>query len=125
MTLLQKKEKLNPLKEAETVLHRRCKILIIGESHVRGLSDKVSYDLDDTFSVIGLTKPNADIEGIASSIYTSIDNLTKRDVIIFYGGIKDIGKNESRKGLHFLNTFIQRTHMLFYLEPPIDMTYLF
>jgi hypothetical protein len=58
--------KLNTLKETVTVTHRRHKILIINDSHVRGLSDKVSSGLDDAFSVIGITKPNADIEGITS-----------------------------------------------------------
>jgi hypothetical protein len=50
--------------------------------------------LNDAFSVIGITKPNAIIKGIISSLHTSIDNLTKEDVIIFYGGTKDIGMNE-------------------------------
>jgi hypothetical protein len=43
------------------------KICIIGDSHVKGLSDKVSSGLDDTFSVSGITKPNGDIEGITFS----------------------------------------------------------
>jgi hypothetical protein len=37
------------------------------------------------------------------------DNLTKMDLIIFYGGIKDISKNESTKGFHSLKAFVQRT----------------
>jgi hypothetical protein len=59
--------------------------------------------------VIGITKPNADIEGITSSLHLLIDNLTKKDLIIFYGGTKDISRNESRKELHFLKAFAQRT----------------
>jgi hypothetical protein len=108
-TSLQKRVKLNTLKETVTVAHRRHKILIIGDSHVRGLSDKVSNGLDDAFSVTGITKPNADTEGIISSLHLLIDNLTKKDLIIFYGGTKDISRNESRKGLCFLKAFAQRT----------------
>jgi hypothetical protein len=108
-TSLQKRVKLNTLKETVTIAHRRHKILIIGDSHVRGLSDKVNNGLDDAFSVTGITKPNADIEGITSSLHLQIDNLTKKDLIIFYGGTKDISRNESRKGLRFLKAFVQRT----------------
>jgi hypothetical protein len=63
------------------------KICIIGDSHVRGLSDKVSNGLDDTFSVIGITEPKVDIEGITFSLYFSSDNLTKNDWIILYVGV--------------------------------------
>jgi hypothetical protein len=42
----------------------RQKLLVTGDSHVRGLSEKISNCLDDTFSVFGVTKPNADIEAI-------------------------------------------------------------
>jgi hypothetical protein len=85
MTSSQKRGKLNTLKEAVIVAHRRHKILIIGDSHVRRLADKVSSGLDDAFSVTGITKPNADIEGITSSLHISIDNLTKRhDYILWW-----------------------------------------
>jgi hypothetical protein len=77
MSSLQKKEKLNTLKEAVSQIHRRRKILIIGDSHVRGLSEKVSHDLNDAFNVIGITKPNADIEGITSSLTNSHSHTTK------------------------------------------------
>jgi hypothetical protein len=32
----------------------------------------------DAFSVTGITKPNADIEGITSSLHLLLDNLTKK-----------------------------------------------
>jgi hypothetical protein len=108
-TASQKREKLYTWKETVTRRQRSNKIVIIGDSHVRGLADKVSCNLGEAFNVIGISKPNADIEGITSSLNTSIKNLTKKDVIIFYGGTKDISKNESRKGLHSLKTFIQKT----------------
>ena len=76
----------------------RHKILIIGDSHVRGLSEKISNCLYDSFSVIGITKPNADVEAITSPLHPVTDNLTKKDLIIFYGGTKDISRNETKKG---------------------------
>jgi hypothetical protein len=109
MTLLQKSVKLNNSKKTVTVAHRRHKILIIGDSHVRGLSGKVSNSLEEAFSVTGITKPNADTEAITSLLHLHTDNLTKKDLIIFYGGTKDISRNESRKGLRSLKDFAQRT----------------
>jgi hypothetical protein len=47
--------------------------------------------------VIGITKPNADIEAITSPLHLKTDNLTKKDLIIFYGGTKVIGRNETKK----------------------------
>jgi hypothetical protein len=56
------------LKKPVSNANIKHKIFIIGDSHVRGLSDKVRNDLDDAFSVIGISKPNGDIDGIMSPI---------------------------------------------------------
>jgi len=56
----------------------RHKILVIGDSHVRGLS-KISNCLD-SFSMFSTTKPNANIETITSPIHLKTGNLTKEDL---------------------------------------------
>jgi len=89
-------------KKTKAVDYRNHKILIIGDSHVRGLSEKVRNGLNDAFSVTGVTKPNATMETIISPLNLPINNLTKRDLIIFYGGTKDTSRNESKKGLRSL-----------------------
>jgi hypothetical protein len=38
------------------------KIIILGDSHVRGISVKLKDTLNDKFEVIGYTKPNCDIK---------------------------------------------------------------
>jgi hypothetical protein len=106
---LQKNMKLNTTKKTVTSACRRHKILIIGDSHVRGLSEKISNCLDDSFSVTGITKPNADIEAITSPLHLKTEGLTKNDLIIFYGVTKDISRNETKKGLRSLMGFAQRT----------------
>jgi hypothetical protein len=109
MRSLYKNKKLYLSKDAVANNRLRHKILIIGDSHVRGLAGNINSRLSETFNVMGSIKPNADIEGITSSLHTSEEYFTKKDVIIFYGGTKDISKNESRKGFHSLKAFIQRT----------------
>ena len=88
---------------------KRHKILVIGDSHVRGLSEKIGNCLDNSFSVFGITKPNTDIEKITSPIQLKTGNLTKEDLIIFIGGTNDISRNEGKKGLRSLRDFTQRT----------------
>ena len=59
--------------------------------------------------VTGITKPNTDIKGITSPRHFTPDNLTKHDTIIFYGGTRDISRNESKIGLHSLKEFAHMT----------------
>jgi hypothetical protein len=86
----------------------RQKIIVTGDSHIRGLSDKVRNSLDDTFSVFGVTKPNADTREITSPVRLKTGNITKEDLIIFLVGTKDISRSEANKGLHSLKDFTQR-----------------
>ena len=108
-TSLQTRVKLNTSKKTVTSACRRHKIVIIGSSHVRGLSEKISNCLDDSFSVTGIAKPNADTEAITSPLHLITDDLAKKALIIFYGGTKDISRNKTKEGLHSLKRFEQRT----------------
>jgi hypothetical protein len=69
--------KLGTSKKTVTSACRRHKILIIGDSHIRGLSEKISNSLDDSFSVTGVTKPNADIETVTSPLHLKTENFKK------------------------------------------------
>jgi hypothetical protein len=96
-------------KETAGFVQDEHRIYIIGDSHIKGLPDKVRNGLDEAFRVTGITKPKADIEGITSTLHFSSDNLTKNYLIIFYGGTKAISKNESISGFRSLKAFVQRT----------------
>jgi hypothetical protein len=108
-TTSQKIVNSNIPKQTETAIQRNRKILIIWDSHARGLANKIKDELGDVFTVTGITKPNADIKGITSSLSVSRDNLTKEDIIIVIGGTKDISKNEAKEGLHSIKAFLHRT----------------
>ena len=85
----------------EPELYKACnkhRILIIGDSHVRGLAEKISNCLNGSFDVCDITKPNADIESITSPIHLKTEQLTKGDLIIFLGGTNNISRNETKKG---------------------------
>lgn len=84
---------------------KRHRIIIIGDSHVRGCSDKLANSLGKAFSVIGITKPNANVSAILHSTNLKNDKLSKRDVVIICGGSRDIAKNESVLGLRAISDF--------------------
>jgi hypothetical protein len=108
-TLQQGKKNPNIMWKTVKSACKRHKILVIGDSHVRGLSEKISNCLEESFSVFGITKPNADIETITSPLHLKTGNLTKEDLIIFLCGTNDIIRNEAKKGLRSLRDFTQRT----------------
>jgi hypothetical protein len=84
------------------------RIFIIGDSHVRGCSEKLTNSLGNTYRVTGITKPNANSSAILNDINLKDDDLSKRDVVIFYGGSRDIAKNESTQGLRSIMKFVRR-----------------
>jgi len=99
MTLAQRatsppEKKSNIDKQYLTRFHISHNLLLLGDSHIRGLTEKISCNLGNSFSVMGTIKPNADIKGITSSRYFTPTNLTKHDMIIFYGGTRDISRNK-------------------------------
>jgi hypothetical protein len=82
-------------------------ILIIGDSHVRGCSEKLMNSLGKAYRFIGITKPNANLSAIFNSMNLKDDKLSKRDVVIFFGS-RDIAKNESTQGLRMISNFVRR-----------------
>jgi hypothetical protein len=108
-TTHQQRTKQKSTKTSVSSTGGRNKILIIGESHARGLSERVRNYMNVHFDVTGITKPNADAKSITSPSHLVAENLTKKDLLIFYGGTRDISRNETNKGLRSLKAFAHRT----------------
>jgi len=85
---------------------KRNKIIILGDSHARGCASEVQHNLDNTFEIHGTVKPGANLEGIVSPTDATAD-LTKKDVVVIWGGTRDIGRNESEKALKQVRNFVQ------------------
>ena len=84
----------------------RNKIIILGDSHARGCSQEVKHNLGHSVEVHGIVKPGANTETVNTST-KSIGKLTKKDVVVVWGGTRDVGKNETEKGLHQIKNFVE------------------
>ena len=52
-------------------------------------------------------KPGSDLAAIMNTVNSETNTLTKQDAVIVWGGIRDISRNESQKGLRQLRNFVE------------------
>jgi hypothetical protein len=93
-------------KKKDNSLNSSHKILFVGDSHVRGMEAKLRHNLGDKYSVQGLVKPGADLAAILASGVKDTKDFSKRDVVIVWGGTKDVSRNETDKGLIQFRDFV-------------------
>lgn len=92
----------------DNVNKTRHKILIIGDSHARGMAAKLRHNLDDDYCVQGLVKPGSDLTAILGSDTKEAKGFTKIDVVVVWGSTKDVSINESEKGLTQIRNFVRK-----------------
>jgi hypothetical protein len=90
-------------KEVSTIPQPKHRVLIIEDSHVRGYAERLSDNLGHSFNVSGYVKLNADLDITTTTAKSESKNMTKNDLIILCGGAKNIGKNETYKGVHCIS----------------------
>jgi hypothetical protein len=78
---------------------RRQKILLIGDSHVKGLSSELWHNLGDTYDILGIVKSNANINELTATCNQEVNKLTQKDFLALWGGTNDISKNNAKKCL--------------------------
>ena len=84
------------------------KIILIGDSHARECSHRISQHLGSSYVVTGYVTPGTGLEVITHSAEKELDGLSQKDVVIVCGGANNINKNESVKGLSCVTQFVQR-----------------
>jgi hypothetical protein len=82
-------------------------ILLIGDSHARGISERLASYLGPFYHCTGYVKPNADLDITTSTETLEIKTLVKNDVIV-YGGALDIARDKNTRGLLSIQQFIQK-----------------
>ena len=105
-----KKPKLN-IKTKKTNLIRSHKVLLVGDSHIRGIASEVKVRLSDEYEVIGYTNPGSTMKAIKEITSSKLHHLTKKDIVILGGGATDVAKNNSLTGIkHILDLSIHASH---------------
>lgn len=94
-------------KETSRIQRKRSKIVLLSDSHGRGLNRLIKSNLDDTFDVFSLTKPNGTAGNVLNNKST-FDNLSKKDYYLVMVGTNDIPNNLNEIMLPF-STFLDQT----------------
>jgi uncharacterized protein with PhoU and TrkA domain len=92
-----------PIRKKKSRRYER-RVLILGDSHTKGIASEVQHRLGKSSEVTGIVKPAANMEEIANTA----SSLTKKDVCIIGGGTRDVAKNESENGLRQMNRLLSR-----------------
>ena len=84
------------------------KILIIGDSHTRGIASEIRLNRDNDFEIKGIVKPVSDLAAITHTVTRDTGALTEHDAIVVWGGTRDVSRNESQKGLCQIRKLVER-----------------
>jgi hypothetical protein len=92
------------------------KVLLIGDSRLRGYSENIKYYLNYRYQVSGFIKPGAETKTILKQTTVEVDNLLISDFIIFSCGTDDIGRRKLSEVFSDIIGFIKKvTHTKFIL----------
>ena len=80
----------------------------MGDSHIRGVAERMAIKLRSSVRTIGYVKPNAYLNNITSTMKSEIKNLSKNDVVLC-GGTLDVARNNTSIGLSFILQFVKNT----------------
>jgi hypothetical protein len=89
---------------------KKHRILIIGDNHGRECASKIMYNLDSDFEVQGIIKSGADLMAITNKVKEEVKLLTKNDVVVVWGGTRDVGRNETTSDLNQLKDFFKKNN---------------
>jgi hypothetical protein len=84
------------------------KVLIYGDSHMRGLSVRLKDKLSSECEMTGYTKPDCTIQTLPSTKNQDIANLTDKNVLVFIGGTNGINNDNSSRDLWHISQFVNQ-----------------
>jgi hypothetical protein len=84
-------------KKMSCLTKNQRKLLILGDSHARGCAQELQHNHNRNFSVQGIVKPGAIMKDIVSSPSNLVKNLSPQNMVVIWGGARDIGKTNRIK----------------------------
>jgi hypothetical protein len=67
----------------------------------------MKYNFNDKYKISGVVKPGTNINTLIASAKSDIEELTYKDVTIFWGGANDVSNKNSQEQLKHIVNFIQ------------------
>ena len=80
--------------------------MILGDSHVRGCAARVKHLLNSDFEVFGSINAGAGMKNIKDTASMKVQQITRKDVVVLWGGSNDIARNNSLVGLKNILKFL-------------------
>jgi len=99
---------------------KKRKVIVIGDSHARGLAAELSASLGKSFEVMSTIMPGTGLRHITGLASRETSQLQHDEFVIICGGANDINKNESNIGLRNIRKFaLQNKHTnVITISPP-------
>jgi hypothetical protein len=84
----------------QTTTKATNKIVLIGDSHIKGFAAALTTVLPSKFDIFSIVKPGANTKSISASIQVTINKLTQDNMIVLSSGTKDNDQD------YFKSTFV-------------------
>jgi len=81
------------------------KVLLMGDSHLRGCAAKMIASLDACFEVCGVVKPGLATDSLTKTAKGDVGKLMMNDFLIICSGTNDIDRNYSRNAFKNITNF--------------------
>ncbi|XP_033608380.1 uncharacterized protein LOC117282525 [Cryptotermes secundus] len=106
-TIIKNSTSTESIKPTRIVQH---KVLMLGDSHLKGSVVKLRSELSPKFKVFGVIRPGAGAEQIVNSSAEDLQNLHSHDIVVLNAGANDVYKNNKGVALTQITKFIQRNY---------------
>jgi hypothetical protein len=86
---------------------KQHKVLLVGDSFLRGIRDNVELTTSGKFGIYSLMHPGGDLNTILQSAYKASEDLTHKDLIFVCGGTNDFNDANEGPNVDNITEFIQ------------------
>jgi hypothetical protein len=94
-------------KKRKSSQRKKRKIIVVGDSFARGIAGELLHNLRRDFEVIGYVNTGSGMEVITNVAKQESTTLTKKDMVVIWGGSNDIAKNEVNSSLSHIINFVK------------------
>jgi hypothetical protein len=95
-------------------MKKKHKIVVTGDSHARGCADEIKLNLDEGFKAQGCVNPGTGVNTITTSAKIDIQHLSRQDMVVVWGGSKDVGKNLTKTVINCIQRFVKTIIQILY-----------